>query len=250
MVEKMLRLPSLEVMQKLLDIAQGTLKLVTVAPELPGAKELIRLLCRNQVTVSAGHTDCPPELFPEAVSWGVSRVCHLFDAWDLPEARGGVRQPAVTDLALIDDRVMKEIIVDGLHVPPELVRLARRAAGAEHIIAISDAMQGAGLKSGRFHDCGEWYIIRDGDVARRERDNAIVGSSLSMNHAFHNMVTRFGFTVPEASLALSGNPARSIGMGGTTGTIAPGFEADLTILAPDMLTVRNCFVGGKELYQS
>ena len=250
MVEEKLRLPSVELMEKFLDIAQGTLKIVTIAPELPGAKEVIELLCRNRVVVSAGHTDCPPELVPETISWGISRVCHLFDAWDSPETKGGVRQAAVTDLALTDDNVMKELIVDGLHVPPELIRLARRAAGAEKIIAVSDAMQGAGLKSGRFHDCGEWFIIRDGDVARRERDNAIVGSSLSMNRAFYNMITRFGFTIPEASVSLSGNPARSVGLGEVTGSIAPGFEADLTCLAPDMLTVKRCFVRGEELYRS
>ena len=87
-------------------------------------------------------------------------------------------------------------------------------------------------------------------MARRERDNAIVGSSLSMNHAFRNMVTCFGFTIPEASCALSGNPALSIGMRDVTGVIAPGFEADLALLAPDLVTVKECYVRGNCCYQS
>lgn len=250
MIPEMLRLPDINEVNRWLEAAQGTLKLVTIAPELPGAKEVIRLLASQNITVSAGHSACPPELFPQCVEWGVSQVCHLFDAYDIPENPGGVRSPALTDLALIDDRVMKELIVDGLHVPPELVILTRRAAGAEHITAISDAMQGAGLKEGRFEEMGVWYTIKDGDVARRESDNAIVGSSLGLNRGFYNMTRRFGFSEVEAVTSLSKNPARICGIGDHTGTLLPGFDADIAQLAPDHLTVRQCFVRGVCKYQS
>ena len=250
MVPEMLRMPDISEVKRWLDAAQGTLKLVTIAPELPGAEEVIRLLASHGVTVSSGHSACPPELFARCVEWGVSQVCHLFDAYDLPANPEGVRRPALTDLAMIDDRVMKEIIVDGLHVPPELVILARRAAGAEHIVAISDAMQGAGLKEGRFEELGVWYTIKDGDVARRESDGAIVGSSLGLNRGFYNMTRRFGFSEAEAAAALSKNPARVCGIGERTGVLLPGFDADITILAPDYLTVRQCFVRGVCRYQS
>ena len=241
----MLRLPTIEEADAFLDAAQGTLRLVTVAPELPGALEVVRHLVRHGVRVSCGHSALPPAQYEEAVEAGVTQFCHLFDAYACPTAPEGVRQPAITDLALIDDRVFKEIIMDGMHVPPELVVLARRAAGADHIIAITDALQGAGLPYGRFLDVGNWYVVRDGELGRRESDGAIVGSSLTQNRAFFNMTTRFGFTPAEASLALSANPARSLQIGHLTGRLVPGLAADIAVLAPDRLTVHACYVEGE-----
>ncbi|MCI5779859.1 MAG: amidohydrolase family protein [Lentisphaeria bacterium] len=107
-------------------------------------------------------------------------------------------------------------------------------------MAITDAMQGAGLASGRFQDTGEWYTIRAGELARWERDNAIVGSSLTMNRAFRNMVRDFGFTPVEASLATSANPAAILGLADRTGMLRIGYAADITVLGPDLMTVKDC----------
>ena len=248
MVRSMIRPPSIQEAQTFLDAAQGTLRLLTIAPEMPGALEVIRLLVAHGVTVSAGHTGCPPHALAEAVEAGVSEVTHLFDAYALPDDTEGVRQPALTDMALINDHVFKEIIMDGLHVPPELVHLARRAAGAGKIIAITDAMQGAGMKLGHFTDMGVPYTIREGDFARADATGNILGSSLSMNQAFHNMTTRFGFSLSEASQCLSANPARTLKMGQQTGRLTPGLFADLVVLAPDRKTVLRCFVRGVKAY--
>ncbi|MBQ9336364.1 MAG: amidohydrolase family protein [Lentisphaeria bacterium] len=244
----MLRPPDTAEAQEYLDAAGGTLRLVTLAPELPGAPEVIRLLKANGVTVSIGHSACPPERFAEAVDEGISQACHLFDAWEPPVNEHGVRQPAVTDLVLIEDRVMKEIIMDGLHVPPPLVKLALRAAGADHILAITDSLQGAGLPEGRFMDSGRPYVIRDGELARLEATGTIVGSSLTMNRAFFNMTTRFGFTETEAVKCLSTNPAKQIGLAGVTGELRPGLAADLAVLEPDRLTVRSTWLAGRQIY--
>lgn len=244
----MLRNPDPDEAKEYLDAAGGALRLVTLAPELPGALETVALLKKNGVAVSLGHSDCPPGLYDAAVGAGISEVCHLFDAYDGPQIVHGVRQPALTDLALIDDRVMKEVIMDGLHVPPELVKLTLRAAGAGHIIAITDAMQGAGLPEGRFLDSGRPYVIREGELARLESDGSIVGSSLTMNRAFYNMTVRFGFTPSEAAACLSGNPARQLGLGEVTGALRPGMAADLAVLAPDRLTVLATWLEGRRIY--
>ena len=98
----MLRNPDPDEAKAFLDAAGGTLRLVTLAPELPGALETVALLRENGVAVSLGHSDCPPELYDAAVDAGITEVCHLFDAYDGPRILNGVRQPAVTDLALID----------------------------------------------------------------------------------------------------------------------------------------------------
>lgn len=243
-----IRMPDLAQAQEFLDAAQGTLKLMTIAPELPGSLPVIKLMRSHGVTVSLGHSDCPPDFFSTAVQAGVSQVCHLFDAYDVPVASRGVRQPAVTDLALIDDRVMKEIIMDGLHVPPELVALARRAAGADHIIAITDSLQGAGLPYGRFLDAGRPYVVREGELARLEEDGSIIGSSLTMNRAFFNMTARFGFTPVEAVRCLSANPAKQLGLAGVTGELREGLAADVAVLEPDRLTVRNTYLEGRQIF--
>ena len=248
MKSDMIREPDLEQAQEYLDAARGTLKMMTIAPELPGAPDVIRLMRSHGVTMSLGHSDCPPEFFAAAVQAGVSEVCHLFDAYDVPDAPLGIRRPAVTDLALIDDRVMKEIIMDGLHVPPELVILARRAAGADHIIAITDSLQGAGLPQGRFFDAGRPYIVREGELARLEEDGTIVGSSLTMNRAFFNMTMRFGFTPCEAVRCLSANPAKQRGIADVTGALREGISADVVVLEPDRLTVRNTYLEGRQIF--
>ncbi len=240
MAPEMIRGASVAEAEKYLAAADGTLKIMTIAPEMPGADEVIKLLTGCGVRVSAGHTGLLPENYESAIAAGIRQFCHLFDTYALPEDHGGVRQAALTDLALCDDRTAKEIIMDGCHVPPELVILARRAAGAENIIAITDSLQGAGLEYGRFYDPSGWYIIKAGDVARREADNVIVGSSLTMNRAFYNMVSRFGFTPQEASLAASANPAAALGLSGITGSLQTGLLADITVLAPNMLTVKSC----------
>ncbi len=146
MNRRMLRTPTLTEAQSFLDAAQGTLKLITIAPEMPGAMEVIRLMVSNGVTVSAGHSGCPPEWLDEAIEAGVTEICHLFDTFACPVAEQGIRRPALTDMAIINDNLYKEIIMDGLHVPPPLIHLVRRASGPEHIIGITDAMQGAGRK--------------------------------------------------------------------------------------------------------
>jgi N-acetylglucosamine-6-phosphate deacetylase len=148
-------------------------------------------------------------------------------------------------LAIIDDRVTKELIVDGMHVPPELVQLVRRASGANHIVAITDAMQGAGMKEGHFSDFGVPYTIRDGELARRDSDGAILGSSLSLNLAFRNLTQRFGFTPSEATKLLSANQARILGFAEKTGRLAVGLWADIAVLANDSKTVKACYVKGR-----
>ena len=151
-------------------------------------------------------------------------------------------------MILVDDSVMIEVILDGLHVPEKLIRLIHKAAGAGRIIGITDAMQGAGLPCGRFLCEGRWYVIKDGDVGRLEETGGIVGSSLTINRAFLNMTQRFGFTPSEASRCLSANPAKVLGLENRTGELKEGLAADIAILAPDSLTVEKTIVNGNTVY--
>ncbi|MBP5182221.1 MAG: amidohydrolase family protein [Lentisphaeria bacterium] len=249
MREDYLRKPTMEDAEAYLKAADGTLKIVTLSPELPGGKEMVRFLKKQGITVSLGHSACPPELFPEMVDAGISQVCHIFDAYDVPGHKGGIRLPAVTDMALIDDRVLVELIVDGLHVPPPLIQLVRKAAGPDRVVGITASLQGAGLPEGRFISEGRWYVIRDGDVGRLEETGGIVGSSLTMNRAYFNLTEKFSFTEQEATKAVSANPAKSLGIRDRTGSLQEGLDADIAVLSgEDRLTVKKTILKGRVVY--
>ena len=151
-------------------------------------------------------------------------------------------------MALIDDRVTCEVIMDGLHVSAPLVTLTRRAAGTNRIIAITDSMQGTGLPDRDYlMSDGRAYTLKNGDVCRQKENGSIVGSCLTMNQAFINMTEKFGFNASEASKALATNPARLLGLDKETGRLEPGMAADIAVLAKDG-AVQMCFVKGEKKY--
>ena len=246
----LLRAPDVEEVTELLQIADGTLKIMTLSPEVPGMDAVIRLCKDAGCVVSAGHTVCPPEDFDEKIKAGVSHLCHLFDTFDGRKVIDGVSKACLADVVLVEDRVTCEIIMDGIHVPPALVKLAHRAAGTDRIIAITDSMQGAGLPNGEYlMSDGRPYILTNGKVCRMKSNNNIVGSSLTMNQAFINMTEKFAFSAPEASKALASNPARLLGLEKETGKLESGLAADIAVLASDG-TVKKCFVQGESCYES
>lgn len=247
MCEECLRGIDLNEIQTFLDIAPGVMRLITLAPELPNAMEAIRFLRKNGVAVDLGHTGCSPEQLREAADAGATQVCHLFDTFDGRAVEFGVSIPCTADVALIEDRLYKELICDGVHVKQDLITLSHRAAGAEHLIAITDAMPGAGLPKGtHLISHGEEYFMDD--VARVcNNPDLILGSCLSMNRAFGNLVTRFGFTPVEASWMTAKNPSLAIGEY-DRGVIAVGRWADLACLKNGSFDVHETILEGKTIY--
>lgn len=247
MHEDLLRIPEKREAEKIIRTANGSLKLMTVSPELDGMEWLVPMLKKAGCAVSAGHTGCSYERLNRLIPLGISHVCHLFDTFDGREVEGGVTQPSLADEILLDERLSVEIIADGIHVPPTLVKLTGKAAGAERIVVITDAMQGAGLPDGTYSmPDGRKYVVRKGDVCRLE-NGGIVGSSLSMAEAFANLVGKFGFSAVEASKVLSGNPAAVVGCGGYLGALKKGFKADIVALNPDF-EVLSCWIDGKKVF--
>lgn len=244
-----LRMPDAGEVKLWLKEAQGTLKLVTLAPELPGAAEVIKLLVQAGVTVSAGHCGMSVEQLPQAVDAGLSRMCHLFDAYAGRMVVSGVSMPALTDEVIVNDKLMIELILDTFHVPPTLVKLAIRGAGADRIIGITDALQGTGLPDAIYSDCGRDYRLTNGGVCRLvDEPDIIVGSCLMMNRAFYNLVTVFGCTPVEAAKITASNTARSLNIAHDTGTLEAGLRADITVLKSDMLTVKQTICSGVEQF--
>lgn len=252
MKREWLRLPDLGEIEKLLDTAGGSLKVMTLSPELPGSEALIRRLRSAGVAVSVGHTGCSVEELERAVGAGADRICHLFDTFDPRITVGGILQQSLADAVLIDDRLMLELIVDGIHVPPGLLKLAFRAAGADRIIGITDAARGAGLPDGVYTSpSGREYTVRADDVCRvNGPKREIIGSCLTMNRGFINLVDLFGITPVSAAKVLALNPARSLGMGERTGSLAVGKSADIAVLEAGTGKVKECRVAGKEVYHA
>jgi len=252
MNERFLRAASLSELEKLLAAAEGTLRVITISPEIPGAFDLIRLASSSGVQVSIGHTRCSPALFAEAVSAGARQVCHLFDTFEGRQVRNGVSLVSLTDAILIDDRVFVEIIVDGHHVPAALIELAKRCAGVDRIIAISDCMQGTGLPDAVYKESdGREFRLTNGDVCRlTDGSRAIVGSCLTMDEAFRNLTRKFSFSIPEASRVLSANAAKALKLEARTGQLKVGLQADIVILAAATHQVEACLVAGKCVFEN
>lgn len=238
----------LALLETFLEAANGTLRLMTLSPELPGCIELVHRLHAAGCTISAGHTDCSAEALHQMIDAGLSHVCHLYDTFVPGLGQLGVTQPGLADYILTDDRLTFEIIADGIHVPPVLIELARRAGGEGRLVGISDCMQGTGLPDGEYPMAdGRLYSVRRGDVCRLTDSGMIVGSGLTLNQAFCNLTNRFGFTPVAAARALSTNPARVIGRP-DLGRLIPGARADLTVLDPRTGDVIATWVRGQLAY--
>ena len=246
-----LRLPDLAEVELLWETAGETLKMMTIAPELPGAGEVIRRLAGRGVVMSLGHCGLPCGELPAAVAAGISQVCHLYDTYDGRTVENSIVRPSLADAVLLDDRLMIELICDGFHVPEELIVLTRRASGAGRIIAITDAMQGAGLPDGVYPMTdGRKYTLCNRGVCRlQDRPEIIVGSCLTMNRVFMNLIERFGFSPPEAVAATSGNAARRLRLDNRLGALREGWPADIAVLSAETGAVMMCVRDGADLYR-
>lgn len=251
MDEKYLRLPRREEYQELIRTAGKDLRMMTLSPELPGSIDLISSLHKNGTVVSIGHSMAREDDLRKAIKAGLTHICHLYNAFPPPrEKELGVREPALTDICLSSDGLTAEVICDGIHVHPTMIRLTIKAMGTENVVAITDSMVGTGLSEGVYEmSDGRKYFTKKEEVARLVEDKKIiVGSILTMNYALKNLVEKCGLSLPQASRLTSLNPAKVIGMDRITGSIEVGKKADLAILDANFECLIT-FVGGKLVYQ-
>ncbi|MCF1645959.1 N-acetylglucosamine-6-phosphate deacetylase [Streptomyces indiaensis] len=223
--EALLRDPHPAEVRKLVDAARGRAKMLTLATELPGGLDSVRLLADQGVIAAIGHTDATYEQTVQAIDAGATVATHLFNA--MPPL--GHRSPGPITALLEDDRVTVELINDGTHLHPAALRLAFRHAGADRVAFITDAMDAAGFGDGRYWLGPLEVEVADG-VARLVEDGTIAGSTLTLDRAFKRAVTVDGLSVEDAVTALSATPARLLGMADTIGSLEPGKYADLLIL--------------------
>jgi N-acetylglucosamine-6-phosphate deacetylase len=220
--------------------ARPDVGIVTIAPEIDGALALIRSLAAHGHHVSLGHSGATYEQALEGISAGARHATHLFNRM----TPIGHRAPGLAAAVLEHDDVAAEIICDGVHVHPSMVRVALAAKSPSRIMAITDATAGAGLPPGsRAALGGRSITVRD---AAYLDDGTLAGSVLTMDRAFALLVSVMGQSLVDAATICSTTPARAMGLQGF-GVIVPGAFADLTVLGADM-TVTQTWIAGELAY--
>jgi len=229
--------PDLELAARLL--AAGKVTMMTLAPERPGALDLVTMLVEHGVVVSCGHSDATAAEAKAAFGRGASVVTHLFNA-QRPFAH---REPGIAGAALDSDAI-SSIIVDGLHLAEETVRIVMAAAPGR-IALITDSVSAAGRPDGRYPLGDRTVTVRDGAV--RLDDGTLAGSVLTMDQAVRNTID-LGVPFEDAVAAASAVPARAVRRN-DLGSLRPGSVADVVVL-DDALFVLRTLVGGEEVHLS
>jgi N-acetylglucosamine-6-phosphate deacetylase len=223
--EKLLRDPDPAEVRKLIDAARGKAKMVTLATELPGGLDSVRLVAEHGVIAAIGHTDATYEQTVAAIDAGATVATHLFNA--MPQI--GHRAPGPITALLEDERITVELINDGTHLHPAALQLAFRHAGATRVALITDAMDAAGFGDGLYL-LGPLEVEVTEGVARLVEGGSIAGSTLTLDRAFQRAVTVDGLPVEDVVTAISANPAKLLGMYDRVGSLEPGKDADLVLL--------------------
>lgn len=202
----------------------GRIRVVTLAPEQPGGEALIAHLTRQGVRASIGHSACSAAEAAAAIAAGACRGTHLFNAME------GLhhREPGAAAALLTHEATRSEIIADGLHVAPVMVRLAYRAAGSQRLMAITDAMRAKGLGDGQYELGGQSVTVDNGQA--RLADGTLAGSVLGFDAAFRNLRAFTGCDMRDAIAMTSANAAADLGVADRKGRLVPGHDADIVIL--------------------
>jgi len=196
-------MPTQENWKRFVGPYESVVRMITLAPELPGAMDFIATLVDKGIIVSLGHTDCTTEQVHEAADRGASQITHTFNA----QTPLNHRAPGVPGAALVDSRIACQFICDGIHLHPDVIRLLVRSKGPTLAVAITDAMEAAGMPEGQYQLGGQEVFVKDG--AARLKDGTLAGSTLTMIRAMQNLIA-FGIAPEDAARMVTEAPARSI----------------------------------------
>lgn len=216
-------------------------RLVTLAPELPGALELVKMLTGQGVLVSAGHSMATYDEAKAGFDAGIRYCTHLYNA--MPSLHH--RRPGLIGALWTDQRPAVGLIADGIHCHPAMVDLAWRLLGSERLTLVTDAMAALGMPPGQ-HMLGDFEVYVDESSARLA-DGTLAGSILSLDQALRNLMAFAGCSLAEALPTVTTTPARLLGLDGERGRIAAGYRGDLVLLSAD-LHVQRTIVGGEVVY--
>lgn len=235
-----IRLPEPGLIERFWEASQGRLRLVTLAPELDGGFAAVRRFAGKGVTVSIGHSDAVFDEVAEAVRCGASQTTHHFNGMSPLHHR----EPGVAGAGLVMPELTVELIADGGHVHPAVIRLLFAGKTPRKVCLITDAVACAGLPDG---DYGE-LTMTGGQVYLKD-GCSLAGSSLTMHRALLNVMRFTGLKLEEALPSLTETPARQAGLDDRKGSLAVGKDADFLIV-DDELRIVATYVGGREVYRS
>jgi len=226
---------------EVLEVTSNHLKMMTIAPELPGNAEIIKSLCQNGIIASFAHSEANYEQTKAGFRAGISHITHIFNAM-LPLHH---RNPGPLTAIFENDEVTAQIISDGHHLHPAIINLIYQILGPERCICITDGVQAMGLPEGIYTYNGKEYISKSG--AARYFDGTLIGSTMSLG----NMALKFkeftGCSFKTAINTVSKNPAQILGLGNSKGDIKPGYDADLVLLDEDY-SIYMTIIEGRPVY--
>jgi N-acetylglucosamine-6-phosphate deacetylase len=231
--------PDLHVFDRLWQAARGQIGFMTVAPELHKAEQLIGEATRRGVCVSLGHSDATLAPVEAAIAAGARHATHTFNAMRALDHR----EPGLLGATLADERLTADIIADGVHVHPEVVKLFLRAKGRERAVLITDAISATGMGDGKFRLGGFEVEVRGQSCHFEGR---LAGSVLTLDRAVRNVMGFAGWSLQDAVRLATLNPARVAGVAGRKGAIAPEADADIVVLSPRGEVVQ-AIVGGRAI---
>lgn len=248
---KFLQLPTRENFMPILEAGGADIMRISVAVELEGALELGEELKKRGVIAAIGHSDATYAEVAKAVKAGYSFVTHLYSGMSALHRVGPYRVLGVVESAYLFDELGVEIISDGKHLPPELLRLIVKNKGIDNICLITDSMRGAGMPEGSRPKLGsltngQETLIRDG-VAMMPDLKAFAGSVCTTDRCVRTMYKLAGVSLPDAVRMMTANPARVLGIDGSKGTIAKGMDADLVVFDED-INISSVYVRGEPRY--
>lgn len=231
--------PDIEMLRRLQKAANGLVKLVTVAPEQPHAGEFIRGAAADGITVSIGHTTADYEIACAAMDAGASHCTHLFNA--MPSFTH--RAPGVVGAAFDHPSVKVELICDGIHIHPSVVRAVFRLFGAERVVLVSDSLRATGMPDGQYPFGGQEIVVHGNRATLAHDPNTLAGSVTDLMGCLRQAVS-FGIPLADAVRAAAYNPAQAIGIDDRAGSLEPGKEASLVLLDQKDLSIRSILFRG------
>jgi len=221
---------------------------MTLSPEIDGAEGLIKTLVENDIMASIGHSDATYSQILKAIEWGARHVTHMYCAMSTIVKAGPARIIGVVETTLLLDELTTEVIADGKHLPPELVRMVLKAKGIDKVCATTDAMRGAGMPAGVYTfgpKDGQEAVVQDGMAVMPDR-TGYASSVVRMNDLIKVLIGPVGLSLTDAVKMASMTPAKIIGVDDRMGSLEAGKDANV-VIADDKIDVHATIVGGRSI---
>ena len=234
---KYIKVPADGSWRGIVEAAQGDLLIWTVAPELDGADELADALRDSGIIFSAGHSAAKYDDVCRAIDAGYTMATHLYSSMSTIIRENGYRVPGLLEGALLHDEICAEVIADGLHLPPSLLKLIYKTKGRDRMVLVTDAMRGAGMPDGEYLlgslTKGQKVYVFDG-IAHMPDGISFAGSVCTADRLIRTMTKQAGVPLTDAVAMLTVNPAREIGASDRKGKLEIGYDADLVLFDDDI----------------